>query len=145
MPFIKRNETVHVSTFVVPAAASATIPNLFEGFIFSFRKTAKASSGSSGRSRYSLVSCSFGLMRQYCWPRIECSAHSSQHPIALLHRLGLHIHLIPHLLELLRHLRHALLLLVQRRRVIPHILRDLHRAEFRAAHRAEMRDLVGFL
>ena len=35
--------------------------------------------------------------------------------------------------------------IVQRRRVVAHVLRDLHRAEFWSAHRAEMRDLVRFL
>src|SRR6266404_1128064 len=100
----------------------------------------------------------------------------SQYPIALLHLLRIQINLSAHLLELLRHLRHARLReglrlrrgyggrvggqtvlkyarhrhaharrIVQRRGVIADVLRDLHRAEFRAAHRAEMRPLVRFL
>src|SRR5437660_1084653 len=32
-----------------------------------------------------------------------------------------------------------------RRRVLPHVLRDLHRTKMRAAHRAEVRELRAFL
>ena len=59
------------------------------------------------------------------------------------------------LAEFLRHLRHAVFdstvslrqraepafRIVQRRRVVAHVLGDLHRAELRPAHRAEVRDL----
>src|SRR5882724_2621093 len=63
-----------------------------------------------------------------------------QHPIALLHLLRIEIHVAPHLPELGAHLRHAIFdgagdvqadarRIVQRRRIIAHVLRDLHRAE----------------
>src|SRR5258708_3808594 len=72
----------------------------------------------------------------------------SQHLIALLHLLRIQIHFAAHLLELGAHLRHPVFdgtgdvqaharRLVQRRGIVPHVLRDLHRAEFWAAHRAE--------
>jgi hypothetical protein len=88
---------------------------------------------------------------------------ASQHPITLLHLLRIQVNLPAHVLELLRHRGHsildharhrhpdattghrALVRIIQRRRIIPHVLRDLHRAELRPAHRAEMRDLVGVL
>src|SRR6266480_3642626 len=81
---------------------------------------------------------------------------TSQHPITLLHLLRIEIHVAAHLPEFLRHLRHAVLdharhrpppsrRTVQRRGVVADVLRDLHRAELWAAHRAEMRHLVGFL
>src|SRR6185312_15542493 len=65
--------------------------------------------------------------------------------VAFLHLLRIEIDVAAHLLELGAHLRHALFSIVQRRGVVAHVLGDLHRAEFRAAHRAEMRDLVRFL
>src|SRR5947208_1809295 len=81
---------------------------------------------------------------------------ASQHPITLLYLLRIQVEIASHLLELGAHRRHAILDgaahrhphtrgIVQRRRIIPHILCDLHRAEFWAAHRAEVGDLVGFL
>jgi hypothetical protein len=80
----------------------------------------------------------------------------SQHLIALLHLLRIQIHAASHLLELGAHLRHAVFdgagdrqadrgRVVQGRGVVADVLGDLHRAEFGAAHRAEMRDLVGVL
>src|SRR5262249_42850845 len=61
-----------------------------------------------------------------------------------------YVHFGAALAELARFVRHAL---CQRvvfgdavfLRVIAHVLRDLHRAEMRAAHRAEMRELVRIL
>src|SRR5438105_2447472 len=54
-------------------------------------------------------------------------AQPSQHPIGFLHLLRIEIDVAAHLLELGTHLRHALLAVVQRRRVVPHVLRDFHR------------------
>ena len=68
-----------------------------------------------------------------------------QNLITLLHLLRIDIHLLAHRFELLRHLRHAGFFIIERRRVIAHVLRDLHRTEFRPAHRAEMRQLVRLL
>src|SRR6185437_4626163 len=68
-----------------------------------------------------------------------------QRAIAFLHRIGIDIELAAKLAKSLRHLRHALLLVVERRRIVAHVLRDLHRAEFRPAHGAEMRHLVRLL
>ena len=68
-----------------------------------------------------------------------------QRLIALLHRRLIDIHLAAHLPEFLRHLRHALFFFVQSSGVVAHVLRDLHRAELWATHRAEMRNLVRFL
>src|SRR5260370_32817519 len=48
-----------------------------------------------------------------------------QRLITLLHRRRVHIHLMPELPEFLRHLRHALLLVVERGGVVAHVLRDL--------------------
>ena len=78
-------------------------------------------------------------------PYQSSAAVRLQHPITLLHRLRRHVHLAPHLPKLLAHLRHALLLVVQARRIVADVLRDLHGAEFRAAHGAEARHLVGIL
>src|SRR5204862_5618895 len=58
-----------------------------------------------------------------------------QYPITLLHLLRIQVHVAPHLLEFGAHLRHAVLdgagdvqaharRVVQRCRVIPHVLRD---------------------
>ena len=69
----------------------------------------------------------------------------SQRLVARLDGLRVDVDLGAHVAEFLRHPRHAGLLVVERRRVVAHVLRDLHRAEFRAAHRAEMRDLVRLL
>ena len=66
-------------------------------------------------------------------------------PDALLHRRGVDIDLAAQLPEFLRHLRHALLLVVERGGVVAHVLGDLHGAEFVPAHGAEMRDLVRLL
>ena len=62
-----------------------------------------------------------------------------------------HIQLAPRILIDLAHFRHALLglfrrdeagaVLILQLRKLPHLLADLHRAEFRAAHAAEMRRL----
>src|SRR6267154_5381514 len=68
-----------------------------------------------------------------------------QHPIALLHLLRIQIHVAPHLLELLRHLRHPVFddarhrhphrrRIVQRRGMFLYVLGDLHRAALWAAH-----------
>jgi hypothetical protein len=79
--------------------------------------------------------------------------------VAFLHRVrGIDVNHLAHLAEFLRHLLHALLggeciaigdrplvRIIQRRRIIPHVLRDLDRTELRPAHRAEVRDLVRFL
>src|SRR5262245_55734781 len=59
--------------------------------------------------------------------------------------LLLHIDLGARLAELSAHLFHAALLLPQRRGVVAHLLGDLHGAEFRPAHRAEMGELVRLL
>src|SRR5262249_60846241 len=70
---------------------------------------------------------------------------ASQCPVALLHRVRIDVDLAAELPELLRHLRHALLLVVERGGVVAHVLGDLHRAELRPAHGTEMRDLVRLL
>jgi hypothetical protein len=98
------------------------------------------------------------FLEMVAWVKPEHDEEStrSQHPIALLHLLRIQIHVAAHLLELGAHLRHAVFdgaahrhadagRIVQRGRIVPDVLRDLHRAEFRAAHRAEMGDLVRFL
>src|SRR4051812_27030005 len=62
--------------------------------------------------------------------------------------VGIDIDLLAHGVELVGHLLHAqrhLLVVAEARRVVPHVLRDLHRAELRTAHRAEVRDLVRLL
>ena len=65
---------------------------------------------------------------------------------------GVEVNLAAHIFELLGHLIHALkrfdglergfFIIGQPVRVIAHILRDFHRAEFRPAHGAEMGDLM---
>src|SRR5712691_13099517 len=80
--------------------------------------------------------------RRLFWIRPQKGETQLQHPVAFPHRLRVYVNLAPQLPEPLRHLRHALLLVVERGGIIAHVLGDLHRAEFRPAHRAEMRDLV---
>ena len=69
----------------------------------------------------------------------------SQRLIALSHFVRSDIDLLAHGVKFVRYLGHSSLLVIQRRRIIPYILRDLHRAELRAAHGAEVRHLVRFL
>src|SRR5271169_1394526 len=96
------------------------------------------------------------------------AARRLQNFITLLHLLRIHIHLLAQRFELLAHLFHPRLGLILRdarlrqgyagllrmrierwviqpRRIIAHVLRDLHRAEFRPAHGAEVRHLVRLL
>src|SRR5215831_18652793 len=68
-----------------------------------------------------------------------------QRLIALPYRRRVDIHLAAELPEFLRHLRHPLLLVIERGGVVAHVLGDLHGAELRPAHGAEMRDLVRLL
>src|SRR5947209_2339631 len=120
--------------------------------------------GSSGRQR---ARNSFGsLPNVYSGVEKRCCQRSNsvvsvmrlESPVALLHLVGIDIHLLAHGPELLAHRCHPgfglrgrpardrpLVRIIQRRRIIAHVLRDLHRAEFRAAHGAEVRDLVGVL
>src|SRR6202521_2193019 len=53
--------------------------------------------------------------------------------VACLHGLRIVVDLAAHLAEFLRHLRHAGFLVVERGRIVAHVLGDLHRAEFRPA------------
>lgn len=56
--------------------------------------------------------------------------------------VSIDIYFTPHLPKFLAHLRHAFLALRDLGRFGAQILADFHRAELRAAHGAEMRDLV---
>src|SRR5262249_37492695 len=66
-----------------------------------------------------------------------------QRPVALLYRRCVDIDLAAELAEFFRHLRHALLLFVERGGVVAHLLGDLHGAELRPAPPDKRRDLVG--
>src|ERR1035441_9398355 len=77
-------------------------------------------------------------------------AADSEHLVTFFHGVGRHINLLAHRFELLAHQLHAVFGgeragIVQPRRIIAHVLRNLHRAEFRPAHRAEMRHFVRLL
>src|SRR3712207_5797825 len=83
-------------------------------------------------------------------PKTDISASFFPFTRSPVHDLLLLINLRPTLLELARLLRHSALqrlvlgqpLLLG---ILAHVLRDLHRAEVRAAHRAEVRELCALL
>src|SRR5262249_9965847 len=103
----------------------------------------------SARSKVGIEQCRFPKVSSPSGPalglRSGMTGRSHKRLVALLHSVSIDVQLAAHLPEFFRHLCHALFFVVQRGSIVAHVLRDLHRAELRAAHGAEMRHLVCFL